>query len=80
MVDDSALVLQLKAFETLLVCRVFDSFVDDDSIGHWYLVNNVPCDRSTTIEVHKFMTSLLVLFGTQVDRVKRSCNIRVRLR
>jgi hypothetical protein len=39
-VDESVLVLELKAFETLLVCHVFDSF--DDDIGHWYLMNYVP--------------------------------------
>jgi hypothetical protein len=39
MVDDAVSVLELKAFETLLICHVFDSF--DDDIGHWYLVDNV---------------------------------------
>jgi hypothetical protein len=40
MVDDTDSVLELWAFETLLICHVFDSF--DDDIGHWYLVDNVP--------------------------------------
>jgi hypothetical protein len=40
MVDDAVSVLELKAFETLLICHLFDSF--DDGIGHWYLVDNVP--------------------------------------
>jgi hypothetical protein len=39
-VDDSVSILVLKAFETLLVCHVFDSF--DDDIGHGFLVDNVP--------------------------------------
>jgi hypothetical protein len=40
MIDDAVSVLELKAFETLLVCHVSDSF--DDNSGHWYLVDNVP--------------------------------------
>jgi hypothetical protein len=72
-VDDSVSVFELKALEALLVSHVFNSF--DHDIGHGYLVNDIPCDQLTTIEIHKLMTSLLVLFRAQIDCIQCSRNI-----
>jgi hypothetical protein len=72
-VDESVSVFELGALETLLVSHVFESFYDD--IGHWYLANDIPCDQLTTIEIHKFMTSLLLLCRAQINCVQCSHNI-----
>jgi hypothetical protein len=72
-VDDSISVFELKALEALLLSHIFDSF--DDDIGHWYHVGDIPCDQLTTIEIHQFMISLLVLCRAQKNRGQCSCNI-----
>ena len=44
-----------------------------------YLLKVVPTDKFTTIEVHHFVSSLLVLCWTHIDGVQRPCQIQVTL-
>ena len=62
MEDDSLSLLEVETLKTLPVRNGFDSLDDDDDIIHSYFVFDVSGNQfSTTNEVHKCMSSLLIL-------------------
>jgi hypothetical protein len=72
--DNSVSVLELETLKTLLRSHGLDGL--DDDIGHWYFVN-VPGNQFTTVEVHKCMSSLLIMCRSQINSVQRPCDIQV---
>ena len=70
MEDNSISVLKLETLKALVIGHGFDS-LHDKNISHRYFADNISSDKLTTnIEVHKFMSSLLVLCWTQIDSIQ----------
>jgi hypothetical protein len=57
--DDAMSVLELETLKTFGMSHGFDCL--DDNVGHRCLVHNVPSDKFATVEVHKLMSSSLIL-------------------